>query len=259
MFLQEDGARGFSAIVGNPPFQGGGKVSDTVGNDYRNFLVEYVANCQRGSADLCAYFFLQANQLLSNCGGFGLIGTNTIAQGDTREVGLDQLVAHGCVITRAVPSRPWFGAASLEVASIWICKNQWKNKFFLADEEVTGITAFLTTPGRTIGNPYQLKNSCDKCFKGSDIYGMGFTLKPDEAEALISKDQRHIDILFPFLNGDDLNSNPQQSASRWIINFRDWSLDAEHDDLKQPKGPPYASDYPDCLKILIEKVKPESR
>jgi hypothetical protein len=52
-------------------------------------------------------------------------------------------------------------------------------------------------------------------------------------------------------------ANPDQSPSRWVINFHDWVLDKEHDDPKKPKGHPYAADYPDCLKILEEKVKPE--
>jgi very-short-patch-repair endonuclease len=43
---------GFDAIVGNPPFQGGQKITGAIGTDYRNFLVEYLANGQRGSADL---------------------------------------------------------------------------------------------------------------------------------------------------------------------------------------------------------------
>ncbi|WP_223257454.1 Eco57I restriction-modification methylase domain-containing protein [Phormidesmis priestleyi] len=38
VFLQEDGARGFSAIVGNPPFQGGKKITGALGTDYREFL-----------------------------------------------------------------------------------------------------------------------------------------------------------------------------------------------------------------------------
>ena len=65
------------------------------------------------------------------------------------------------------------------------------------------------------------------------------------------------DVLFPFLNGSDLNSNPNQSPSRWIINFFDWPLSPEHDDPKKPKGAPFASDYPDCLGIVERLVKPE--
>jgi very-short-patch-repair endonuclease len=248
---------GFDAIVGNPPFQGGQKITGAIGTDYRNFLVEFLANGQRGSADLCAYFFLQANRLTNISGGFGLVATNTIAQGDTREVGLDQLVANGCVIYRAVPSRPWIGAASLEVAYLWLCKQQWQSEYVLDEKVVTRITSFLTTPGKSVGKPYQLLANQDKSYIGSYVLGMGFVLTPDETQVLIEKDPKNKDVLFPYLNGEDLNSRPDQSPSRWVINFKDWALDAEHDDPKKPKGAPYAADYPDCLAIVREKVKPE--
>ncbi|MGG6269127.1 Eco57I restriction-modification methylase domain-containing protein [Leptolyngbya sp. AN03gr2] len=249
--------KGFDAIVGNPPFQGGQKITGAIGTDYRNYLVEHLAKGQRGSADLCAYFFLQANQLTNNTGGFGLVATNTIAQGDTREVGLDQLVESGCVINRAVPSRPWVGSASLEVAYIWSCKKQWQGEYILDEKVVTGITSFLTPPGKALGKPYQLIANQNKSYIGSYVLGMGFVLTPEEAQALIDKDPKNKEVLFPYLNGEDLNSRPDQSPSRWVINFKDYPLDAEHDDPKKPKGAPYAADYPDCLAIVREKVKPE--
>src|SRR5207244_5073276 len=82
---------GFSAIISNPPFQGGQKITGALGTDYRDYLVEYLANSKRGSADLCAYFFLRASQLVRQGGQCGLLATNTISQGDTREVGLEQI------------------------------------------------------------------------------------------------------------------------------------------------------------------------
>ena len=248
---------GFDALVGNPPFQGGQKITGVLGTDYRDFLVERIAGGKRGSADLCAYFFLKAQQLLDSNGGFGLVATNTIAQGDTREVGLDQLVGSGCVISRAVPSRKWEGTASLEVAHVWLRKGKWQGKFILDEKAVDGITAFLTTPGKVIGNPHRILASQGKSFKGTEVNGMGFVLTPEEAQALIEKDSCNQDVLFPYLNGEDLNSRPDQSPSRWVINFKDWSLDAEYDDPKKPKGRPYAVDYPDCLAIVKERVKPE--
>jgi hypothetical protein len=248
---------GFDALVGNPPFQGGQKITGVLGTDYRDFLVERIAGGKRGSADLCAYFFLKAQQLLDSNGGFGLVATNTIAQGDTREVGLDQLVGSGCVIPRAVPSRKWEGTASLEVAHVWLRKGKWQGKFILDEKAVDGITAFLTTPGKVLGNPHRILASQGKSFKGTEVNGMGFVLTPEEAQALIEKDSCNQDVLFPYLNGEDLNSRPDQSPSRWVINFKDWSLDAEYDDPKKPKGRPYAVDYPDCLAIVKERVKPE--
>ncbi|MEG4874314.1 Eco57I restriction-modification methylase domain-containing protein [Microcoleus sp. CZ3-B4] len=257
VFLSDSSGKGFDALVGNPPFQGGQKITGVLGTDYRDFLVEKVANGKRGSADLCAYFFLRAQQLLNSQGGFGLVATNTIAQGDTREVGLDQLVANHCVIPRAVPSRKWEGTASLEVAHVWLRKGNWQGEFILDEKPVDGITAFLTMPGKSVGNPSRLVANQDKSFIGSYVLGMGFVLTPEEAQALIEKDVRNKDVLFPYLNGEDLNSRPDKSPSRWVINFKDWALDAEHDDPKKPKGKPYAADYPDCLAILEEKVKSE--
>ena len=50
-------------------------------------------------------------------------------------------------------------------------------------------------------------------------------MTPEEAKALIAKDRRNRDVLFPYLIGEDLNSRPDQSPSRWVINFKDWPLE----------------------------------
>ncbi len=186
---------GFAAVVGNPPFQGGQKITGALGVPYRDYLVEYLANGQRGSADLCAYFFLRGGELVRQRGQLGLIATNTIAQGDTREVGLAQLVAHDLTIPRAVPSRPWPGTAALEVAHVWLRRGNWQANFLLNDQQVNGITPFLTVPGTASGNPYRLKANESKSFQGSIVLGMGFVLEPDEAAELITKDSRNRDVL----------------------------------------------------------------
>jgi hypothetical protein len=98
---------GFDGIVGNPPFLGGQKLTGTLGNAYREHLVGEVGGGARGSADLVAYFVLRAHSLLNSAGQTGLIATNTLAQGDTREVGLDQVVIAGAEIRRAIKSKPW--------------------------------------------------------------------------------------------------------------------------------------------------------
>lgn len=235
---------GFNAFVGNPPFMGGQKLTGNLGEPYRELLVGHLAKGQRGSADLCAYFFLRADQLLREEGQLGLLATNTIAQGDTREVGLDQLTTNGCVIPRAVPSRKWPGLASVEVAHIWVRKGAWSGSFVLDDKPTTGITAFLTSPGTVTGKPYRLKANESKSFIGFYVLGMGFVLTPEEAHALIDKDDRNRDVLFPYITGEDLNSRPDQSPRRWVINYFDWPIEK-------------AMKYPDCFRIIEEKVKPE--
>ena len=203
-----------------------------------------------------AYFFLQISRLLKDDGCFGLVATNTIAQGDTREIGLDQVATKG-KIYRAIPSRPWSGTAALEVAYVWAKKGNWKGTYYLDDQPVKAITPYLTVQSSELGKPYRLDANSGKSFQGSIVLGMGFVLEPEEAEALITKNPKNKDVLFPYLNGQDLNSNPDQSPARWVINFFDWALSPEHDDLKNPKGAPYASDYSDCLEIVEKLVKPE--
>ena len=103
----DPGRPGFDAIIGNPPFLGGQKITGSLGTAYRECLVEHIGHGVRGSADLIAYFLLRVHDLLNWCGQTGLIATNTLAQGDTREVGLDQIVASGTEIRQAVKSAPW--------------------------------------------------------------------------------------------------------------------------------------------------------
>jgi hypothetical protein len=79
---------------------------------------------------------------------------------------------------------------------------------------------------------------------GSYVLGIGFVLQPEQAEALIDRDSRNEEVLFPYLNGEDLNSRPDCSASRWVINFRDWPIER-------------AQSYPDVFAIIDEKVRPE--
>ena len=155
---------GFDAIVGNPPFMGGQKITGVLGTEYRDYLVDRLANGRRGSADLCAYFFLRARQLVRDTSGFSMLATNTIAQGDTREVGLEQLTHAGCVIPRAVSSRKWPGSASLEVAVVWVRCDRWNGACVLDEKPVSGITPYLTMPGEVTGNPYRLAANAGKSF-----------------------------------------------------------------------------------------------
>lgn len=245
VFLAASGQRtGLSALVGNPPFVGGKKITGNFGTDFREYLVHWLAKDQKGHADLVAYFFLRGFSLLSNVGGLALLATNTIAQGDSREVGLDQVVASGGTIVRAIKSRKWPGSANLEVSHVWIRRGTWAGACALDDQRVKGITPQLSPPGRVTGHPFPLKENLDRSFIGSYVLGAGFVLEPEAALALIAKDARNKDALFPYLNGEDLNSRPDQSPSRWVINFHDWPEDR-------------ARKYPDVFRIIEEKVKPE--
>lgn len=266
---------GFDAMVGNPPFLGGKRISGVLGSGYREFLVSSVATGTRGNADLVAYFFLRAFDLLHSPGDFGLLATNTIAQGETQEVGLAGLRKKGATIFRAVPSEPWPGTTSLEIAKVWARRGNWHGEHVLSGLRVHTISSMLNVPGRAQGTPQRLKANEDSSFIGSYVLGLGFVMPSQDASELVLRNPLNRDVLFPYLNGEDLNTRPDQSASRWVINFHDWPLDrtAEGhwdgaDDAQRrqwlkaglvPRDYPdrVAADYPDCLRIIEAKVKPE--
>ncbi|MDR1387563.1 MAG: hypothetical protein LBJ44_08285 [Propionibacteriaceae bacterium] len=156
----------------------------------------------------------------------GLIATNTVAQGDTREVGLDAMAADGFIITRAIQSRSWpASSANLEYAAVWgTLASVYEAAPRVADDiPVRRVSTLLEPAGRVEGNPIRLAENQGIAFIGCYVLGMGFTLEPELAQKWIDADPRNAEVLFPYLNGEDLNSRPDSSASRWVINFGDRS------------------------------------
>jgi hypothetical protein len=264
---------GFDALVGNPPFKRGKDLSGLLGSSYREYLVQEIASNRRGSADLVVYFFLRANQLLRDSGCFGLLATNTIAEGDTRQVGLEPLLAAGNCIYQAHPNEPWPGAAAVMVSRVHMFKGEWNGAVRLGSIDVPIISAFLSAIDEW--SPKPLAENSGRSYQGSNILGLGFTMDEHDALMLIEQDERLRDVLLPYMIGEDLTTSPQQRASRWAINFWDWPLDrsasgrwdgaSEEAQAKWLKGHrvprdfpgKVAADFPVVLSIIEKKVKPE--
>jgi hypothetical protein len=246
---------GFDAFVGNPPFVGGRRIRSTFGGPYVVWLTDTCYPNSSANADICAFFFLRAHQLANTNGGFGLLATNSIAEGDTRNVGLDRLASQGSSIQRAVASKKWPGDANLEIAHIWIRTHEWNGQHFLNDLPVSGINSMLSEPGLLTGTPHILNEAKGKSLQGCVVLGTGFLLTEDEAASLIVANERNREVVVPYMNGASLNATPDQSADRWIINFRDWPLN--RNTAPPNYNGPFASDYPKCLEILEERVREE--
>ena len=231
---------GFDAMVGNPPFIGGQKITGAAGTDYRNHIIAWIASGTKGSSDLVAYFFLNATKISQS---FGYLATNTIAQGDTSEVGLTQIIDTGWSIHRAIASTTWPGEATLEIAKVWATSHTWSGEYVLDGRPVFDIDEMLYPLSRSGWRKRRLAENVDKSFIGSYILGMGFTMSAQEAQVLMNNDPRNSEVLFEYMNGQDFMRSPMQQGSRWIINFFDWPEEK-------------ARRYPDCFAIVEEKVKP---
>ncbi|MFI0355139.1 Eco57I restriction-modification methylase domain-containing protein [Actinomadura sp. 9N407] len=238
---------GFNAVIGNPPFLHGSRITAAAGIAYREYLVESVSGGERGNADLVTYFILKAHALCDGRGQTGLVATNTLAQGDTREVGLDRLLMSGIALRQAIKSRPWPSkSAALEYCAIWTSGEKLDELAprILDGVAVPGISSSLNRETRASGRPFRLANNGGRSFLGSKVEGAGFIVDSQWAAELLDKDARYSAVLSPYLIGRDVASRADSSASRWVINFYDWP---------ESKAVEFAA----CYERVASLVKPE--
>jgi hypothetical protein len=236
------GRRRFDVIVGNPPFLGGTKISEALGQAYRQHLSQSVAGRPTNRADLVAFFLLRAADVGRR---FGLLATNTVSQGDTREVGLSVLIdERNWVVTSASKSSPWPGDATLEIAKLWMQADTWGTTVTLDGQRVARINSLLESARRSTGQPKRLVANIGKCFLGDQLNSLGFVISAQEADDLIRIEPDAGDIVRPYLSGEDLNTSATQAASRMVINFHDWPLQR-------------AERYPAALNMVEQRAKPD--
>ncbi|MFF4232869.1 Eco57I restriction-modification methylase domain-containing protein [Streptomyces sp. NPDC001820] len=239
---------GFDAVVGNPPFLGGTKISGALGKAYQQSLGEFIAKTNGNRCDLVGYFLLRAHEVSNSNSQAGLVATNTISQGDTREVGLDQLIRAGVTIRRANKSAPWPSkTAVLEYSAVWISKpGVASDAACVLDGLVVppGISSSLNPASRSTACVERLSGNAGLSFSGVKITSLGFTLPPSDARSWVAQDARYSDVVFPYLGGQEVNTHPAHDTDRWIINFRDWSLER-------------AKQYPKAFEKVLRDVKPD--
>ncbi|WP_194786637.1 Eco57I restriction-modification methylase domain-containing protein [Rhodocyclus gracilis] len=233
---------GFDCILGNPPYLGNRAISGKYGDAFLGYVKW--AFSPAAAVDLVTYFLRRIFDLLKVGGSMALISTNTIAQGAAREGGLDVIVNSGGAINFAIRAKQWTGRAAVSVSLIAIQNRDWKGECTLDGKNVAHITSYLDT-AISLGDPITLSENADKSFQGSIVLGLGFVLTSESASSLISRDESSTDVIFPYLNGEDLNSHPEQRASRFVINFFDWDEDR------------CRINYPELYSIVEERVKPE--
>lgn len=234
---------GFDCVLGNPPFLGGLKISEFYGHRVRHLL----NNCfdgVTGRADLSALMIRRAFQILSGGGRLGMVATNTIGQGETREAGLARILRAGGRIAAASRYVKWPGDANVEVTLLTVSPALGDGLASLDGETVAMISSRLDTLPES--QPRQLAANRRQCFQGSIVLGKGFILSSSEAAEVIEREPRSAECLFPYLTGEDINTSPAHEPSRWVIQF---------DERKEDE----AMSYEGLWQIVTERVLPERR
>lgn len=231
---------GFDCILGNPPYLGGQGLSGTYGYPLCAYVKWQYA--PTGLSDLVVYFVRRIFGLLKPRAFAAFITTNSITDGDIRKDGVEQVLAQGGQINMAVRGIKWPGRANLVVSLVSLHKGEWAGKRVLDGNEVATINAHFED-SVVEGNPVELAANAAKVFQGSIFLGDGFLLSPHEAAHLIAEDPRNRDVIFPVINGQEVNKQPDQNPARSIINFHDWPVER-------------ASGYLAPFEIVEESVKP---
>lgn len=230
------------AIIGNPPFLGSRKMQPELGTDYVTTLRRIYRGRVSEGADFVCYWFAKAWEAVnSSCNAVGLVSTNSISGGASREV--LQPIADAKRMFQVWRDEPWtVDGAAVRVSIICFSKDA-ASTAVLDGEKVSGIFSNL----RAVSENHNINLSLAKpLIENSGVAYQGVVprsnVKKSEAEklnlpfasfVLTGSSARDIltrsgnpngrpnsDVVVPFLVGDDITSRPMD---RFIVDFRDRS------------------------------------
>jgi hypothetical protein len=233
---------GFDAIVGNPPFLGGVRISELHGDAYNEFLA--ITNPPYSKrVDLCAYFFRRGAALTNESSCIGLLATNTISQGTTRRGGLDAITEGGVEIIYALKSFPWPGYAAVVAALVILRRGVWRGQHFADGQPCAGINTLLDPISTQSTMPERLRSNSTRSFQGSGIWGEGFFISEDIAHRFLNDDPRNAEVVKPAIGGEELNNSLEIQPNRWIIDMGE----RDYEDAQSFSGP---------FQYLYDEIRP---
>lgn len=213
---------GFSAVLGNPPFLGGQKLTGTFGDVFRAYIVRNIANGVRGSADLCAYFLLKIEAIINQERGYsGIVYTNTICEGDSKEVGIDQIYPAKMKFYSVLKNQPWTGQASV-VVSLISSSRQTIEPVFLNGKPVQKINNRLKEGQEFEWDPKELDLRKGFAYMGDNLYGSGFIVDKEKYQQFITSNPNSALILKEYLNGRSLVNQFPITNDGYVICAEDY-------------------------------------
>jgi hypothetical protein len=217
-----------NAIVGNPPYHGSQQIRSELGDDYAEWLKREFGV---GLKDYAVYWFRKAHEALPDGGRAGLVATNSVSQGRSREASLQWIVENGGLIVNAVSKQPWSGAAVVNVSIVNWIKHPGSPpaRAVLDGVAVERISPSLTAGAFDVATASRLAANRSRAFQGPIPAGAGFVLDDEEARGLLERTEADYSrIVRPYLIGDDIVEDPEQKPRRWIIDFAKRPLEEAH-------------------------------
>ena len=214
------------AIIGNPPFLGGARIRLEHGDDYIERVFSKFSDV-KDKVDFCTYWFRLAHENLQGSGRAGLVGTNSVSQGNARRAGLDYITRNAAIIHDAVSTQVWSGEAAVHVSIVNWCYEK-PQKHYLNEQIVESINSSLRAT-TDVSQAVRLKINLNYSFKGIQPSGKGFIVALQQVEQWIKADLKNEVVLKLFSDASDLAKTPSGVPERWIIDFNNMSLEEAGD------------------------------
>jgi hypothetical protein len=227
------------AIIGNPPFLGGKKLRQELGDEYVEKVYQKFPDV-KGQPDFCVFWFRKASDLLDEKGRAGLVATNSISQVSGREASLEYVVNNGGIIYDAISTQEWSGDAAVHVSIVNWAKQAPKQRFL--DSVLVPLISSSLKNEISVTSAVRLQANTNISFQSCELSGKGFIISQEDAEEWVQKDSKNRNVLKKMLDGKGL-TNPNEKLD-WVIDFNDMSIEE-------------ASEYKLPFQRVKEKVKPE--
>lgn len=204
--------------IGNPPFLGGNRIRQELGDHYVDSLFKLYNGRVPAFADLVCYWFERARDLIvdGRLKRAGLLATNSIRGGVNRRV-LDRIKETGGIFM-AWSDRPWvLDGAAVRVSMIGF-DNGIEKVAILDGREVSTVNADLTSMA-DLPSAKKLKENRNICCYGSQQKG-SFDVSPDVAQKLIAQANPFglnvSDVVKPSVNAQQIL---RKTGETWVIDF----------------------------------------
>ncbi len=206
-------------IIGNPPFLGGNRLRNGLGDDYAERLWSVFSRRLPPSSDFCCYFFEKAREAIESdkSARAGLLATNSIRAGANREV-LNRAKQTGDIYM-AWSDEAWIlDGAAVRISIIGFDDGSEVDKF-LNGSPVVEINSDLTSNSDITAAKVLAENQ-RLTFIGVTPIGP-FEIEPLLAESWQSlpsnvNGRHNSDVIRPFVNARD---SVQRGKLKWIIDF----------------------------------------
>ena len=212
-------------IIGNPPFLGGNRIRQELGDAYVEDLFHLYGGRLPAFADLCCYWFEKARAHIAagKCKRAGLLATQGIRGGANREV-LKRIKESGGIFW-AESDRPWILAgANVHVSMVGFDDGTEKTRI-LNGQEVSAINPDLSSSA-DITRAAILKENARISFQGPSPKAP-FDIDAATATQLLNSTgnpnkRPNSDVVRPLMRADDMGKS---KVTKWTIDFALMSLE----------------------------------